>query len=169
MRITRNGCDPRRHRAVARHRSARVDESPVFIVAYPRSGTTLLEHTLDAHPGLRTMDEQPFIQSALEQLTGPGVQYPERLAALTHEQLDRARQHYWSLVASRVRLEPGQRLLDKNPLNILRLPAIRRLFPNSPIVLAIRHPCDVMLSCYMQHFRAEFGWLCRDLETLAVA
>jgi hypothetical protein len=60
-------------------------------------------------------------------------------------------------------------LIDKNPLNILRLPAIRRLFPNAPIVLAIRHPCDVLLSCYMQHFRAEFAWLCRDLDTLGLA
>jgi hypothetical protein len=91
------------------------------------------------------------------------------MAALTVEQIDAARQHYWSLVATRVQLEPGQRLLDKNPLNILRLPAIRRLFPHSPIVLAIRHPCDVILSCYMQHFRAEFAWLCRDLDTLALA
>jgi len=65
-------------------------------------------------------------------------------------------------------LEPGQRLVDKNPLNLLALPAIRRLFPNARIVLAIRHPCDVILSCYMQHFRApEFSLLCRDLPSLA--
>jgi hypothetical protein len=60
-------------------------------------------------------------------------------------------------------------LIDKNPLNILRLPAIARLFPNARIVLAVRHPCDVLLSCFMQHFRAEFAWQCRDLETLALA
>jgi hypothetical protein len=37
-------------------------------------------------------------------------------------------------------------------------------------VLAIRHPCDVILSCYQQHFRApEFALLCRNLESLAHA
>jgi hypothetical protein len=66
-------------------------------------------------------------------------------------------------------LLPGEQLIDKNPLNVLRLPAIARLFPHARIVLAIRHPCDVMLSCFMQHFRAEFAWQCRNLDTLALA
>jgi tetratricopeptide (TPR) repeat protein len=169
MRITRHGCDPADVAQWDSSGAPDAQQSPVFIVAYPRSGTTLLEQTLDAHPALRSMDEQPFIQAALEQLAAPDVEYPERLAPLTPARLSQAREHYWKLVARRVRLAPGERLIDKNPLNILRLPAIRRLFPNAPIVLAIRHPCDVVLSCYMQHFRAEFGWLCRDLETLADA
>jgi hypothetical protein len=68
-----------------------------------------------------------------------------------------------------VRLDPGQRLVDKNPLNILRLPVIRRIFPNSPIILAVRHPFDVILSCYMQHFRApDFAMLCADMPSLTV-
>jgi hypothetical protein len=68
-----------------------------------------------------------------------------------------------------VELEPGQRLIDKNPLNILRLAVIRRVFPNSPILLAVRHPCDVILSCYMQHFRApDFAMLCADMPSLTL-
>jgi hypothetical protein len=91
------------------------------------------------------------------------------MAGATGQQLERARARYWELVHRKVALEPGQRLIDKNPLNILRLPAIRRLFPNSPILHAYRHPCDVILSCYMQHFRApEFALMCRDLPTLAL-
>ena len=43
-------------------------ESPIFIVAFPRSGTTLLEQTLDAHPRLKSMDEQPYLQNAIERL-----------------------------------------------------------------------------------------------------
>jgi tetratricopeptide (TPR) repeat protein len=145
------------------------ETSPVFIVAFPRSGTTLLEHALAAHPQLVTMDEQPFIQMTLQYLSAGEAVYPERMADLTPAQLATAREHYWSLVANRVSIGAGQRLLDKNPLNIMQLPAIRRLFPNAPILLAIRHPCDVILSCYMQHFRAEFTRACRDLPTLADA
>jgi tetratricopeptide (TPR) repeat protein len=169
MRVTRFGCDPN---DVARwdHAGAPSREaSPVFIVAFPRSGTTLLEQVLDAHPQLRSMDEQPYLQEALARLNRPPARYPSPMAPLTPAELDAARAHYWSLVAQRVRLQPGEQLIDKNPLNILRLPAIARLFPHARIVLAIRHPCDVLLSCYMQHFRAEFAWHCRDLPTLALA
>ena len=77
---------------------------------------------------------------------------------------------YWQSVRRKIDLAPGQRLVDKNPLNMLALPAIRRLFPNSRILLAIRHPCDVVLSCYMQHFTApDFILLCRSLPSLAAA
>ena len=146
-----------------------MQDSPIFVVAFPRSGTTLLEQALDAHPALRSMDEQPYLQEAISSLSGPGVSYPDRLAGLAPERLEAARARYWELVAERVRLQPGEQLIDKNPLNILRLPAIARLFPHAKIVLAVRHPCDVLVSCFMQHFRAEFAWHCRDLETLALA
>ena len=143
-------------------------DSPVFIVAFPRSGTTLLELTLDAHPQLCSMDEQSFLQNAMDDLIGDGIRYPDRLAALDATKLDSVRSRYWERVHRKVKLSPGQRLVDKNPLNMLRLPVIRRLFPNAHIILVIRHPCDAIFSCYLQHFRApDFALLCRDLPTLA--
>jgi tetratricopeptide (TPR) repeat protein len=146
-----------------------VAHSPVFIVAFPRSGTTLLELMLDAHPQLRTMDEQPILQKAVLRFSQAGLEYPHALAGATPEQIAAIRHYYWAQVARKVRLEPGQRLIDKNPLNMLRLPAIRRLFPNAPVLMAIRHPCDVIISNFFQHFRApEFVRLCRDLPTLAL-
>jgi tetratricopeptide (TPR) repeat protein len=144
-----------------------VADSPVFIVAFPRSGTTLLEVALDAHPALKSMDEQPFLQNALDDLLALGVRYPAELAAVTPSQLEEVRRRYWARARAKVALGPQQRLIDKNPLNLLRLAVIKRLFPNAKILLAIRHPCDVLLSCYMQHFRApDFVQLCQDLPTL---
>jgi tetratricopeptide (TPR) repeat protein len=143
--------------------------SPVFIVAFPRSGTTLLELALDAHPQLQSMDEQPFMQKALEDLVDAGARYPRQMRQLGAAELERVRERYWERVRGKLTLQPGQRLVDKNPLNLLRLAAIRRVFPNAHILLAIRHPCDVMQSCYMQHFRApDFALMCRDLATLAI-
>lgn len=145
-----------------------LEESPVFVLAFPRSGTTLLEQTLDAHPQLKSMDEQPIVQAALDDIVAAGVRYPEEMAKLTAQQVASIRARYFERAATKVKLAPGQRVVDKNPLNMLRLPAIQRLFPNAPIVLAIRHPCDVVLSCFMQHFRApHFVMLCSDLQTLA--
>jgi len=164
MVITEHSCDSQ---DVAQWGGAApaIEDSPVFVVAYPRSGTTLLEVTLDAHPQLQAMDEQPFIQNALNDIRELCV-YPEQLSRLSHSQLAELRASYWRRVATKVQLRPGARLVDKNPLNILRLPVIRRLFPNAPILCLVRHPCDVALSCYMQLFRApEFALLCNTLPS----
>ncbi|HWK74888.1 MAG TPA: sulfotransferase [Povalibacter sp.] len=168
MEITRYSCDPADVAQWDDSDAPALAESPIFVVAFPRSGTTLLEQTLDAHPLLQSMDEQPLVQNALDDIIGLGLRYPEQLAPLDAAQRATLRARYFERAAGRVELRPGQRLVDKNPLNLLRLPVIRRLFPHSPIVLAIRHPCDVVLSCFMQHFRApDFALLCADLETLA--
>jgi tetratricopeptide (TPR) repeat protein len=169
MMITRYGCDPADVADWKDPTAPSLEESPVFIVAFPRSGTTLLELTLDSHPALVSMDEQPFVQNSLDELIAAGISYPEKMAEIGSARLDQVRTGYWERVRRTVRLEAGQRLIDKNPLNILRLPAIRRLFPNAPIILAVRHPCDVMLSCFMQHFRTpDFALLCSDLQALAI-
>jgi tetratricopeptide (TPR) repeat protein len=145
-------------------------ESPIFIVGFPRSGTTLLEQTLDAHPALVSMDEQPFLNRAVDQVQSYGLGYPAELGKLTPPELQNIRAQYWKRVDKKVQLQVGQRLVDKNPFNLLRLPLIRRLFPNARTLLVIRHPCDVMLSCFFQHFRApDLAMLCRNLPTLADA
>jgi tetratricopeptide (TPR) repeat protein len=147
-----------------------MEESPIFIVGFPRSGTTLLEQVLDAHPQLQSMDEQPFLRRGLEDVAERGVRYPTELGKLTAQDLEAIRARYWERVRKRVRVLPGQRLVDKNPLNLLQAPLMRRLFPNARVIVAIRHPCDVVLSCFLQDFRSpELALLCRDLPTLAQA
>ena len=161
------GCDPK---DVAGWGSAGPDaqDSPIFVVGFPRSGTTLLEQVLDAHPELKSMDEQPFLLRAHEDTLNLGIDYPIGLAALSAQAMDELRARYWERVRTKITLAPGERLVDKNPLNMLVLPLMRRLFPNARIILAIRHPCDVLLSCFLQNFRApELALLCRDLPTLA--
>lgn len=164
-----NGCDPD---DVATWESAgpAMEDSPIFIVGFPRSGTTLLEQVLDSHPLLQSMDEQPFVVRALGEVTDRGIRYPSELGKLTPSDLDALRAGYWDRVRKKVSLFPGQRLVDKNPLNMVLLPLMRRMFPNAHFILAVRHPCDVLLSCYLQDFRApELALLCRDLPTLANA
>lgn len=143
-------------------------DSPVFVVGFPRSGTTLLEQMLDAHPGLCAMDERPFLQGLAERLESDGVAWPDGLGGLDDARCEALRVEYWQRVHEVVKPAPGQRLVDKNPLNLLRLPLIHRLFPDAPVILALRHPCDVLLSCYMQAFRSPaFAMLCSDLTRLA--
>ncbi|MES1263594.1 MAG: sulfotransferase, partial [Peristeroidobacter soli] len=169
MSITAHGCDPADVAAWDHAGAPSTAESPVFVVGFPRSGTTLLELALDAHPQLKSMDEQRFVQDALDDLLAAGAGYPSHLSDVSTDVLARVRAKYWERVAKKVKLSAGERLVDKNPLNILRLPVIRRVFPNARIILAVRHPCDVILSCYMQQFRApDFALLCRSIDSLAL-
>ena len=145
------------------------EASPIFIVGFPRSGTTLLEQMLDAHPGLRSMDERAFLQKVIQKMQDSGeYSYPEDLHRLGPSELEVLRATYWESVRGVLKLEPGERLVDKNPLNIMRLPIVHRIFPNARFILALRHPCDVLLSNYMQSFRAPaFQVLCSSFERLA--
>lgn len=145
-----------------------VENSPVFVLGFPRSGTTMLEQMLDAHPGLVSMDERPFVQRVIERMQAMGLQYPEQLGDLDSEQCVALRECYWQSVREVAALAPGQRLVDKNPLTMLRLPLLARLFPKAKIIFVVRHPCDVVLSNYMQHFNAPaYVALCSTLPRLA--
>lgn len=145
-------------------------QSPVFIVGFPRSGTTLLEQMLDAHPGLQSMDENPFFNRLADKLKRHDPRILQGLGVLRQRDCDELRKSYLLMVADRVPRRWDAQVVDKNPLNMLWLPMIHRLFPQAKIIFAMRHPCDVILSCYMQNFRAAIlGAACATLERLAAA
>lgn len=127
---------------------------PLFVVGFPRSGTTLLEQLLDAHPDLASFDEQPFLQRLVTRMNAAPPGYPEGLATMSAARRREDRKRYFADVA-RQRPDLGaRRPVDKNPLYLIRLPLVAALFPDAQAVLALRHPCDVVLSCWMQNFRA---------------
>lgn len=128
--------------------------SPVFIVGFPRSGTTLLEQMLDAHPGLQSMDENPFFNRLADTLKRHDSRILASLEVLRQYDVDELRKQYLLMVTERIRRRWDAQLIDKNPLNLLWLPFMHRLYPNAKYILALRHPCDVILSCYMQNFRS---------------
>jgi tetratricopeptide (TPR) repeat protein len=130
-------------------------ESPVFIVGFPRSGTTLLEQMLDAHPGLQSMDENPFFNRLADTLRRHDPRVLQDLGVLRQLDCDELRKRYLLMVSEKIERRWDAQLVDKNPLNMLWLPIIHRLFPAAKFILAIRHPCDVVLSCYMQNFRSS--------------
>ncbi len=77
----------------------------------------------------------------------------EAIPAASEEDVERARDAYFEVARSLTPLEPGKLLIDKNPLSMNSIPAIRRLFPDARVILALRHPCDVVLSCYVTNFK----------------
>lgn len=154
---------PTLHAPDARH-------SPVFIVGFPRSGTTLLEQMLDAHPSLQSMDEQPFFNRLADKLRSHDPRILEDLGVLQQRDGDELRKLYLKMVCETIPRNWDAQLVDKNPLNMLWLPMIHRLFPEAKFIFALRHPCDVILSCYMQNFRASIlGAAASTIPRLAAA
>ena len=145
-------------------------DSPIFIVGFPRSGTTLLEQMLDAHPGLQSMDENPFFNRLADKLKSHDAGIMDKLEQLRQRDCDELRKLYLIMVSEKISRRWQAQLIDKNPLNMLWLPLIYRLFPRAKFILAVRHPCDVILSCYMQNFRSSIlGAACANLQRLAAA
>jgi len=130
-------------------------EPPVFLVGLPRSGTTLLDRMLGAHPALQVLEEVSAINAA-EYALGRGG---DRTVAIAK---------YREFVELHTAPCSTGRWLDKNPLNTPRVATIARLFPTAPVIWILRHPYDAALSCYMQDFTPNRATTCfLDLETSA--
>lgn len=145
-------------------------QSPIFVIGFPRSGTTLVEQMLDAHPALQAMDERPHFDVLADQLEDYGVHVPSDLGRLTQADCDELRKGYLLMACARTPRRWNAQLVDKNPLNMLWLPLIQRVFPNARLVLMLRNPCDVLLSNYMQDYRSVVMMsISLDLQRLARA
>jgi len=140
------------------------DPTPVFIVGMPRSGTTLTEQILAAHPQAFGAGER----SALGRLAwrlGAG-ETPEsiaRIAALDQAALDAAADGYLKELRT---LAPGKaRVVDKMPGNYLYVWLIALLFPRAKIIHCVRDPRDIGFSIFTFRFHGEHGYA-HDLGAL---
>jgi hypothetical protein len=135
----------------------------VFLLGFPRSGTTLLEQVLGNHPAIETLEEcDTLIETERDFFLPAGGL--EALAAAKDSELARYRESYWSIVRDNQVSLDRPVFIDKMPLNSLLLGAIAKLFPDAKILLAIRDPRDVVLSC----FRRRFGMSAKMYELLTL-
>ena len=122
--------------------------TPIFLVGFPRSGTTLLDTMLMSHPSIRVLEEEPFIGEIERELGGF-----DALSSLDADAIAAARLSYFERAGGVVDLKADSIVLDKHPMHLNKVATIRRLFPDAKFILALRHPCDVLLSCYLTNFR----------------
>jgi len=161
---------------------------PIFVVGAPRSGTTLLSAMLGAHPAMSCGTETDFFhflaQAEVAALLDPGrwpeaavdflfsmVQAAEKQPVPEQYGLSRPQVTAYlrgrepsvvalldAVVAPAMAAKGGHRWVEKTPRHILHLPAIRRAFPDAPIVRILRDPRDVALSTV----KTPWQWAARD-------
>lgn len=127
---------------------------PLFILGFPRSGTTLTEHILASHSQIEAGGELPFVAGltrTVKNTLESELDYPGCLMdlALGDQQNVIASMQADYLAKANLRgLQHSnvQYFTDKMPLNEIHLGLIERIFPRSPKVHLIRHPLDVVLS-----------------------
>jgi tetratricopeptide (TPR) repeat protein len=153
----------------ALRRHGNPDPRPTFIIGMPRSGTTLTEQILNAHPVILGIGERSFAQRSLLRATA-SKNIDAALAVLAeHQDCDIAATAAWHLdklqALAQSAASAPQRIVDKMPDNYLWAGFLHALFPNARLIYLRRDPRDIALSNWMNLF-AQIRWA-NDLEHIA--
>ncbi len=139
----------------------------VFLLGYPRSGTTLVENVLASAPGVAALEERNTLAEIDEALIANDGTMPP-LDTLDEALCVRLRAGYWTRVRAMAGDVAEKTFVDMNPFNGIKLPIIARLFPEARILVMRRDPRDVVLSCFRINFTpSPASWAFSDLEDAA--
>lgn len=142
------------------------DERPLFVVGMPRSGTTLAEQILAAHPQAHGCGELTGIVSIAEDVANEtGARWPQDAADVPAAWLRARAQRYLALTARNAPVG-ARRLIDKMPYNFLHVGLIAMLFADARVVWCRRDPHDIALSIYSESF-APAATYATDLDDIA--
>lgn len=135
----------------------------LFLIGYPRSGTTLVENILASLPGVSALEERPtMVATDREYISGntagivAGIQ---RFSRLDASGLDQHRAAYWDKIVASGIAANASCFVDMDPLKATRLPFIARLFPDARVLVMRRDPRDVVWSCFRTNFAMSSGTL----------
>jgi tetratricopeptide (TPR) repeat protein len=125
-----------------------------LLAGHARSGTTLLEQVLDSHPDIVSAEETSIFHEdayvTLRRHLPPETSMLAGLDTASVETLRQARERYFQSMSLWLGQPPGERLLiDKNPSLQVLIIAFIRIFPEARLIVALRDPRDIVLSCFM--------------------
>ena len=128
------------------------DKKLFFLVGFPRSGTTLLDTILRSHSKIKVLEEKPILLNLRHEFFENKNNNLSNLLKITESEKNYIRKNYFKKIILN-KHDQKKIIIDKLPLSIIELGFIKVIFPNSKIILAMRHPCDVITSCLFTSFK----------------
>ena len=126
---------------------------PIFMIGFPRSGTTLLDTILRSHPSIEVIEEKSIVHETIHSLNELTKNNFENLNKIEIDQIKKIRNIYFKNLDSHFPNKDNSKIcIDKFPLNIIHVGEIFRIFPKAKFIVSLRHPCDCVLSCFIQIF-----------------
>ena len=123
----------------------------VFLIGFPRSGTTLLDTILRSHSKTLVLEEKPFLLNVRHEFFKKNQLVD--ILKINQEKIIKLQKQYFDSFD----YKSEKLVIDKYPLNLVELGFIRTLFPDSKIILALRHPLDCIISCVLTAFKMNDG------------
>jgi tetratricopeptide (TPR) repeat protein len=123
----------------------------VFVMGFFDPESPLLESLLAGHPAVDMLERGDTLIEAIRSYAGSPHDLM-RFAGASTAELERLRQAYWDRAAGAGVQAAGRVVIDRQPLNIFKLPLIARLFPEAKVLVARRDPRDVVLSAFRRRF-----------------
>jgi tetratricopeptide (TPR) repeat protein len=140
-------------------------EQVIFIVGMPRSGTTLVEQMLAAHPEVVGASELPHLASVIEEESARrGQPFPHWVRAADAADWERLGRRYLQLTE---RWQDGRRFTDKLPENWPYVGAALAMLPGARVIGCERDLLETCWSCYKQLFAPQRVAFSYDLDELA--
>lgn len=136
---------------------------PLFILGFPRTGTTVLEMLLAQHPAIAAAGESRAIPEAEAMLAAHRLSPQECFSGEPSAREARAIASVRKAARARLQADSGATadahvIVDKYPLNAMHMATIALLFPGATVIRMVRHPLDTAISCYLQLFGNDDAW-----------
>ena len=125
---------------------------PIFLIGFPRSGTTLLDTILRTNKSIEVIEEKPILRNFLRKLDIKIKNNFDNLENLDKKFIQNMQNIYFEEREKYLENKKTKIVIDKMPLNIIYIGEILRFFPNAKFIFALRNPYDSVLSCFMQQF-----------------
>ena len=125
---------------------------PIFLIGFPRSGTTLLDTILRTNKSIEIIEEKPVLRNFLRNLDIKIKNNFNHLDNLDKKFIQNMQNFYFEEREQYLENKKTKIVIDKMPLNIIYIAEILRFFPNAKFIFALRNPYDSVLSCFMQQF-----------------
>ena len=126
---------------------------PIFLIGFPRSGTTLLDAILRTDDSIEVIEEKPILRNFLRNLNLKIKNNFNNLDNLDKNFIQNMQNVYFQEREQYLLNKKTKTVIDKMPLNIVYIAEILRFFPNAKFIFALRNPYDSVLSCFMQQFK----------------